>query len=102
MSTISSTATGSSSTVASCCPRPTSVDTQVGSAASMRSHASPTSFAEVMQCDKDMFNKFFQAMLDRGVYLAPSQFEAAFVSAAHSPSDIEKTLAAADAAFHEV
>ncbi len=41
MSTISSTATGSSSTVASCCPRPTSVDTQVGSAASMRSNASP-------------------------------------------------------------
>jgi len=59
----------------------------------------PTSFAEVMQCDKDRFNKFFHAMLERGVYLAPSAYEAGFVSAAHGPSEIEATLAAAREAF---
>jgi glutamate-1-semialdehyde 2,1-aminomutase len=59
----------------------------------------PTSFAEVMQCDKDRFNKFFHAMLDKGVYLAPSAYEAGFVSAAHGPAEIEATLAAAREAF---
>jgi glutamate-1-semialdehyde aminotransferase len=38
--------------------------------------APPASFAEVMQCDKDKFNRFFHAMLERGVYLAPSAYEA--------------------------
>jgi glutamate-1-semialdehyde 2,1-aminomutase len=55
----------------------------------------PTSFAEVMQCDKDRFNRFFHAMLSRGVYLAPSAYEAGFVSAAHGRSEIEATLSAA-------
>ena len=55
----------------------------------------PTSYAEVMQCDKEAFNRFFHAMLDEGVYLAPSAFEAGFVSAAHSDADIEKTMQAA-------
>ena len=55
----------------------------------------PTSFAEVMTSDKDRFNAFFHAMLDRGVYLAPSAFEAGFVSAAHGQADIDATLAAA-------
>ncbi|MSQ52742.1 MAG: glutamate-1-semialdehyde-2,1-aminomutase [Betaproteobacteria bacterium] len=59
----------------------------------------PTSFAEVMQCDKERFNRFFHAMLDRGVYLAPSAFEAGFVSAAHGKAEIDATLAAAEAAF---
>ena len=59
----------------------------------------PTSFAEVMQCDKDRFNKFFHAMLSQGVYLAPSAYEAGFVSAAHGASQIEATLAAARVAF---
>ena len=59
----------------------------------------PTSFAEVMQCDKDRFSKFFHAMLTQGVYLAPSAYEAGFVSAAHGASEIEATLAAARAAF---
>jgi glutamate-1-semialdehyde 2,1-aminomutase len=59
----------------------------------------PTSFAEVMQCDKDRFNRFFHAMLNRGVYLAPSAYEAGFVSAAHGAAEIEATLAAARAAF---
>jgi glutamate-1-semialdehyde 2,1-aminomutase len=61
--------------------------------------APPTSFAEVMQCDKDRFNRFFHAMLERGVYLAPSAYEAGFVSAAHGSAEIDATLAAARAAF---
>ncbi len=61
--------------------------------------APPTSFAEVMQCDKDRFNKFFHAMLEHGVYLAPSAYEAGFVSAAHGAAEIEATLRAARAAF---
>jgi glutamate-1-semialdehyde 2,1-aminomutase len=59
----------------------------------------PTSFAEVMQCDKEKFNRFFHAMLDRGVYLAPSAYEAGFVSAAHSDADIDATIAAAREVF---
>ena len=59
----------------------------------------PTSFAEVMQCDKDAFNRFFHAMLERGVYLAPSAYEAGFVSSAHGEAEIRATLEAADAAF---
>jgi glutamate-1-semialdehyde 2,1-aminomutase len=62
----------------------------------------PQSFAEVMQSDKDLFNRFFHAMLARGVYFAPSAYEAGFVSAAHTPHDIAATVAAADAAFAEI
>jgi glutamate-1-semialdehyde 2,1-aminomutase len=61
----------------------------------------PTSFAEVMQCDKDRFNRFYHAMLERGVYLAPSAYEAGFVSAAHGRAEIDATLAAARAAFKD-
>jgi len=59
----------------------------------------PTSYSEVMQCDKDAFNRFFHAMLDRGVYLAPSAYEAGFVSSAHAQTDIAATVSAADQAF---
>ncbi len=59
----------------------------------------PDSFAAVMTCDKERFNRFFHAMLDAGVYLAPSAFEAGFVSAAHSETDIEQTIALAAAAL---
>jgi glutamate-1-semialdehyde 2,1-aminomutase len=61
--------------------------------------APPKSFAEVMQCDRERFNKFFHAMLERGVYLAPSAYEAGFVSAAHGDAEIDATLAAAREAF---
>jgi glutamate-1-semialdehyde 2,1-aminomutase len=61
--------------------------------------ACPTSYAEVMACDKEAFNRFFHAMLEKGAYLAPSAFEAGFVSAAHSDADIAATVAAADAIF---
>jgi len=63
------------------------------------SAAAPTSYAEVMASDKAAFNRFFHAMLAEGVYLAPSAFEAGFVSAAHSDADIAATIAAADKVF---
>jgi len=59
----------------------------------------PKSFAEVMTCDKARFNLFFHAMLDRGINLAPSAFEAGFVSAAHGDEELRLTFEAADAAF---
>lgn len=62
----------------------------------------PENFAEVMASDKERFNRFFHAMLKRGVYLAPSAFEAGFVSAAHTASDIDMTVAHAKAAFAEI
>ena len=59
----------------------------------------PNTYAEVMECDKEAFNRFFHAMLDAGIYLAPSAFEAGFVSAAHGEAEITATLAAADRVF---
>jgi glutamate-1-semialdehyde 2,1-aminomutase len=64
--------------------------------------ASPESYAQVMECDKNAFNRFFHSMLDQGVYLAPSAFEAGFVSAAHNDADIGATIAAASEAFAKV
>ncbi|MDH5552664.1 MAG: glutamate-1-semialdehyde 2,1-aminomutase, partial [Nitrosomonas sp.] len=61
--------------------------------------AIPTSFEEVMECDKDAFNRFFHAMLDAGFYFAPSAFEAGFVSSAHTNEDIDNTVAAAEKIF---
>ncbi|HEV3241512.1 MAG TPA: glutamate-1-semialdehyde 2,1-aminomutase [Casimicrobiaceae bacterium] len=59
----------------------------------------PRSYAEVMACDKEAFNRFFHRMLDAGVYFAPSAFEAGFVSAAHTSADIEETLSRAAASL---
>ena len=59
----------------------------------------PATYAEVMQCDALAFKRFFHSMLERGVYLAPSAYEAGFVSAAHTEEDIAATVAAAQAAF---
>ena len=59
----------------------------------------PATFGDVMQCDREAFNRFFHAMLDAGVYLAPSAFEAGFVSSAHGKAELEATFAAARAAF---
>ncbi len=61
-----------------------------------------TDFAGTTACDQERFRRFFHAMLERGVYLAPSAFEAGFVSAAHGDAEIEATLAAAESAFAEV
>jgi glutamate-1-semialdehyde 2,1-aminomutase len=55
----------------------------------------PDSFDSVMASDKARFNRFFHAMLDRGIYFAPSAFEAGFVSAAHAEEDIARTIALA-------
>jgi glutamate-1-semialdehyde 2,1-aminomutase len=55
----------------------------------------PQHFAAVMASDKERFNRFFHAMLNAGVYLAPALYEAGFVSAAHTPEDIRATLDAA-------
>ena len=59
----------------------------------------PGSYAEIMTCNKEKFNAFFHAMLDLGVYLAPSAFEAGFVSAAHDDGVIDATIEAARKAF---
>ena len=61
----------------------------------------PSNYAEVLQSDKQRFTRFFHGMLNRGIYLAPSAFEAGFVSGAHSKADIEATIRAASEAFAE-
>lgn len=62
----------------------------------------PTGFADVMKADQQAFNRFFHEMLGRGVYFAPSTFEAGFVSIAHSDDVIAQTVEAARGAFAEV
>lgn len=59
----------------------------------------PQGYAEVIQCDQTLFNRFFHAMLQKGVYFAPSAFEAGFVSAAHGEKEIAATLVAAEQVF---
>lgn len=54
-------------------------------------------FSQVTACNIERFKKFFHGMLDRGIYLAPSAYEAGFVSSAHSDNDIRDTLDAAGA-----
>ncbi|HUA09264.1 MAG TPA: glutamate-1-semialdehyde 2,1-aminomutase [Candidatus Acidoferrales bacterium] len=61
-----------------------------------------TDLESAMKSDVALYAKYFHAMLDRGIYLAPSQFEAGFVSSAHTTRDIERTLAAADQSLAEV
>lgn len=61
--------------------------------------ANITCFADVQQCDIERFKRFFHLMLEEGVYLAPSAFEASFTSLAHGEKELEATLAAADRAF---
>ncbi len=75
----------------------------VGSAGSMWGfffRAEPVrSFSDAKESDVDLFRRFFHAALDRGVYLAPSAFEAGFMSAAHSDADIDETLSRLDDAM---
>jgi glutamate-1-semialdehyde 2,1-aminomutase len=59
-------------------------------------------FREVMACDVERFRRFFHSMLEEGVYLAPSAYEAGFVSAAHTEEDIDLTITAARNAFRRV
>jgi glutamate-1-semialdehyde 2,1-aminomutase len=64
--------------------------------------APPASLTEVMQADRERFNRFFHGMLERGVYLAPSAYEAGFVSAAHGATEVEATLRAAREVFRDL
>lgn len=74
--------------------------TQVGSMACMFLHEGEVkNYADATQSDTTRYGKFFWAMLEGGVYLAPSQYEAAFMSDAHTEADIDQTLEAARAAF---
>ncbi|MGB0445643.1 MAG: glutamate-1-semialdehyde 2,1-aminomutase [Pseudomonadales bacterium] len=61
-----------------------------------------TCFTDVMDCDTDRFSRFFHLMLAQGVYLAPSAFEAGFVSSAHGEAELAGTLAAAEVAFAQL
>ncbi len=61
-----------------------------------------TDFAGATACDQEQFRHFFHGMLDRGVYLAPSAFEAGFVSAAHSGKDLDATITAASEVFADL
>jgi glutamate-1-semialdehyde 2,1-aminomutase len=76
--------------------------TQVGSMFTLFATNTPViDYDTALTSDKVRFNRFFWAMLEKGIYLAPSQFEAGFVSLAHTDADIEKTLAAADWALSQ-
>jgi glutamate-1-semialdehyde 2,1-aminomutase len=59
-------------------------------------------YSQAVACDVERFKKFFHAMLDEGVYLAPSAFEAGFISSAHTPEIIDATIAAARRAFARI
>ncbi|MFW6380079.1 MAG: aspartate aminotransferase family protein, partial [Halorhodospira sp.] len=61
-----------------------------------------TRFEQVKACDLEAFNRFFHAMLEEGVYLAPAAFEAGFVSLAHDETAVQETLDAAERAFARV
>jgi glutamate-1-semialdehyde 2,1-aminomutase len=62
----------------------------------------PTTYAEVMQCDAALFNRFFHGMLQEGVYFAPSAYEAGFVSSAHGATEIGNTVDAAARVFERL
>ncbi|MAC33728.1 MAG: glutamate-1-semialdehyde-2,1-aminomutase [Haliea sp.] len=61
-----------------------------------------SNYQQVMACDTEAFNRFFHAMLDAGVYLAPASYEAGFMSSAHSDEDIQLTIDAARRAFDQL
>jgi glutamate-1-semialdehyde 2,1-aminomutase len=74
--------------------------TQLGSLLTVFfSDEAPHDYASAKRADTERYGRFFRAMLDAGMYLPPSQFEAWFVSLAHSHEDIERTLDAAKKAF---
>jgi glutamate-1-semialdehyde 2,1-aminomutase len=76
---------------------------RVGSMFGLFFHPGPVrTHDDVKQCDIKRFNKFYHAMLSRGIYLAPSQFEAGFLSTAHTPAMIDQTIACAEEALREV
>ena len=77
--------------------------TRVGSMMCMFFTGDPVNnYEDALKCDTKRYGKYFHKMLERGVYLAPSQFEAAFVSLAHTEKDIDKTLRAARQSLKEI
>jgi glutamate-1-semialdehyde 2,1-aminomutase len=77
--------------------------TRVGSMFSMFFSSGPVIDYETAQAsDTEKFNRYFHSMLKRGIYLAPSQFEAGFLSLAHSQEDLDKTLETAAKTFEEL
>ncbi len=62
----------------------------------------PESYAQVMECDKALFNRFYHASLEQGIYFAPSAYEAGFVSAAHGDEQIDATVAVAKKVFESL
>ncbi|TAL22381.1 MAG: glutamate-1-semialdehyde-2,1-aminomutase [Aquabacterium sp.] len=81
---------------------PFSVDSEGGMFGFFFGPALPQDYPSVLATDGQRFNRFFHAMLERGVYLAPALYEAGFVSAAHTDADIAATLEAARAAFRSL
>ena len=61
-----------------------------------------TCYQDVMNCDVERFKQFFHLMLEKRVYLAPSAFEAGFMSIAHTKEDIQRTIDAAEYAFDKM
>ena len=61
-----------------------------------------TDLASAQRCDTSLFIRFFEGMMNRGIYLAPSPFEASFLSFAHTPGDIKKTLEIIDAVLQSL
>ena len=85
---------------AACRSRPTT--SAACSACSSPTQREVRSYAEATSCDVERFKRFFHGMLDEGVYLAPSAFEAGFVSAAHTDREIDATIAAAQRVFARI
>ena len=81
---------------------PLTVNTVCGMFSIFFTPAPVTHFEQVAAADIDRYKRFFHAMLDRGVYFAPSAFETAFVSGAHGEGEIDHTLAAVDSTFREM
>ncbi len=81
---------------------PLTVNTVCGMFSIFFTPAPVTHFEQVAAADVDRYKRFFHAMLDRGVYFAPSAFETAFVSGAHGEGEIDHTLAAVDSTFREM
>lgn len=66
------------------------------------SHQQVTRFEQATQCNLEQFKNFFHGMLEEGIYLAPSAYEAGFISAAHSDEDLQNTISAAKKVLHNL
>jgi len=89
----------STAALAACAPADVTVN-RVGSMMTWFFTDQPvTDYESAKKSDVKRFGKFFHAMLERGIYLPPSQYEAMFVSAAHTEADIERTIEAARESF---